>query len=209
MNSAYEKIGELFALLKKIGMESDVCSSGLSLAFKPGRKEQKQLQFLGLELADGVIAHPQYPRMYAAWHSLALKPDAISFKRCWFDEAYPYLEKTFARFYHPEAYQALVGWLREKGYKTYRAGKDYPGIGTPAILDFAKCSVSKDMPLGYAIHGDKFHYGFTFEYRYEPHPGFVSCSPSWICSGLERSRHFWKEGSRLLPLSHRETCPEL
>lgn len=168
MKNAHKKIGELFALLKKIGSQGEVRGGGITLAFQPGRKELKQMQFLGLETAGGIIAHPQYPRMAAAWRFLALKPDAVSFERCWFDDHYPYLEETFARFYDPQAYAALVGWLREKGYKAYQGGKDYPGVGSAAILDFAKCTSADEKPLGYAIHGDKFHYGFTFEYRYEP-----------------------------------------
>ncbi len=168
MKIAYEKIGELFAMLRKIGREGTIQEIGISIPFLPGRKEQKQLAFLGLDLAQGMVSHAQYPRMVTAWQYLALKPDALSLERCWFDDHAPYMEETFARFYNRDAYQALLGWLRDHGYKRYVGGKDYPGMGSSAIMDFAKCSIPDDKPMGYAIHGDKFHYGFTFEYRYEP-----------------------------------------
>lgn len=168
MKSDYEKIGQLFSLLRAIGREGEVTGAGLAIHLSPSKKEQKLLDFLGLERSQSVLSHPGYPHMAAAWHALALRPDAIALQRCWFDEDAPYMEETFARFYDRDAYQALLGWLRQKGYRCYVNGKDYFSGGTAAILDFAKGTTPDDKPLGYAIHGDKFHYGLTFEYRFEP-----------------------------------------
>ena len=167
MKSAHEKIGDLFSLLRKIGQEGAIQTGGISIPFLPSTKEQKQLEFLGLEQSKGMVTHLNYPRMYPAWQNLAKKPGDVSLQRCWFDDDVPYMEETFARFYNREAYQALLDWLHKNDYKRYIGGKDFTVHGSTAILDFARCTTREEKPLGNAIHGDKFHYGFTFEYRYE------------------------------------------
>ncbi len=114
-------------------------------------------------MADGELICPRHPLMAEAWHALATAwPEgAVGFSRCWFDPAYPYMERTMARLYDTEPYDRLMTWLNQNGYRRYDC------VSYPHALDYAKCVKEPATPLGNPIIGDKEHYGFTLEYRYE------------------------------------------
>ena len=156
MNAIDKKLQALFALLHQLG-------SGKQAAATLCKPKLQQLAALGLTLADGQMTCARHPALTEAWQYLAATwPEgAPGFERCWFDPAWPYMETAMARLYDAAPYKRLTTWINENGYK------QYPCVTRPDALDYAKSVKSEETPLGYAIHGDKDHYGFTLEYRYE------------------------------------------
>lgn len=174
MKSDYEKITELFNLLKDIGITGSVTEDGIHSNNEISSKQKKQLLYMGFEVTNDFIIHKKYKNMGNAIKYLAGKERALcSLMYCWFYESYSYLENTFAKHYDTEQYNRLTGWLRQNGYLRN------VGSGTGSVLDYYKSINKKETPVGYAIHGDKFHYGFTFEFRYEPRVMF-HCEPRII-----------------------------
>ena len=162
MKKDRDKIEALFQLLILLWSEGDLTEDGLLITSKLSKSQKSMLTYMNFEVNEKSIKHIKYPKLGQAMKYLAGKEKPLwSFMYCWFDSSYPYLEKAYERFYDKEQYQRLIGWLKENHYQT--------SIGSPGglTLDYYKCISKSEKPIGYAIHGDKFHYGFTFESRPE------------------------------------------
>jgi hypothetical protein len=163
MKKACDKIEELFQVLLAIGSTGEVVDEKLLIKSDLSKKEKNLLTYMNFNISDGILMHEEYPNIGLSIKHLASKEKPIwSLMYCWFDASYPYLEKTNEKFYDREQFKRLTDWLHEKGYLISI------GSGSGIALDYYKSIRMKDDPVGYAIHGDKYHYGFTFEYRYEP-----------------------------------------
>ena len=160
MKKDRDKIEELFQLLLTIITTSEVAEEGVLIATKLSKRQKSMLTFMNFKVTDGIIMHQRYSNIGQVMKYLARKEKPLwSLMYCWFDDTYPYFEKTYEKFYDKEQFLRLTNWLHENGYDT--------SIGSCSgiTLDYYKSIRKKESPIGYAIHGDKFHYGFTFEYR--------------------------------------------
>jgi hypothetical protein len=163
MKKDQEKLQKIFILLTELGKTGEALEDGIHITFDLSSKQKKLLDFMGFEVNESTLQHNDYKNIGEAIVYLSKKENALTaLMYCWFDEAYPYLEKTYEKHYDKEHYNLLTGWLKEHGYQISI------GQGTSPTLDYYKSINEKEHPVGYAMHGDKFHYGFTFEYRLEP-----------------------------------------
>lgn len=178
MKKDRNKIEELFQLLLTIGSTGDETEEGLLIKSPLSKKQKAMLAYMDLDITDGILKHKAYPNLHQAIKYLAGKENPLwlmpkmampilalpflAFQFCWFDSSYPYLEKTHEKFYDREQYQRLTGWLKEKGYRSSVR------FDTTLTLDYTKSIGNKEKPVGYALFGDKYHYGFTFEFRPDP-----------------------------------------
>ncbi len=162
MKKIRDKIDELFLLLNTLGATGEATEDGLLIRSDISKKQRAMLDYMDLDITDGILKHRTYPKLHQAVKYLAGKENSLWLMQfCWFDSGYPYLEKVHEKFYDREQYQRLIDWLYEKGYRSSNS------FGATLSLDFTKGISQKEMPVGYALHGDKYHYGFTFEYRPE------------------------------------------
>ncbi len=160
MKGDQAKIEELFLLLIDIGKTGGKKDGQLGISSDMTKKQERLLAYMGFTVAEGFVHHNKYKDIGEAIIYLAGKEKNLwSMMYCWFEVTYPYLEKTYAKHYNHEQYERLTGWLQEHGYQSS------VGSCSGVTLDYYKCSAKEEKLLGYAIHGDKFHYGFTFEFR--------------------------------------------
>jgi hypothetical protein len=201
MKSDQAKIEELFEVLHEIGKSGAVEENGIHMIMDISRKQKKLLSYLGFNVIDDILVHEEYKNIGNAIKYLAEKEKALwSLMYCWFDDNYPYLEKTYAKHYNREQYERLTNWLHENDYRSSI------GSCSGVTLDYYKCITEEDKPLGYAIHGDKFHYGFTFEFRCEPRV-MQHCEPRIIQYG-EMLKRFdeLSENTKHLILQRTKRC---
>ena len=201
MKKDREKIEELFQLLITLGSTGEVTEEGLLIKSQLSKKHRTLLAYMEFEVTDGLIMHKKHIGITQAIKYLTEKEKPLrSLMYCWFDSTYPYLEKTHAKFYDGEHYKRLTNWLHENGYLTCI------GSGSEITLDYYNSIREKDSRVGYAIHGDKFHYGFTFEYRSEPRV-MQHCEPR-IIQFTEMLKHFdvLSENTRELILRRTKLC---
>ncbi len=168
MKKARIKLEDLFQLLYTLGSTGEEVEEGLLISFSLSKKQRTMLAYMDLDLTDGMLRHKTYPKLQQALRYLAgkEKQPLSSLLFCWFDPGYPYLEKTHEKFYDREQYQRLIDWFNENGYRNSIGSNT--GFGTTLTLDYTKSISKKEEPVGYALFGDKYHYGFTFEYRPDP-----------------------------------------
>lgn len=195
------KIEELFQLLLILWSAGEVTEDGLRIEAEISKRQKTMLSYMGFEVSDGLLKHRVYTDINPAIKYLTEKEKPLwSLMYCWFDSTYPYLEKTHEKFYDREQYHRLTNWLDENGYLTCIAS------GNEITLDYYKGIGKKDSPVGYAIHGDKFHYGFTFEYR--PGSRVMQHCELRIIQFTEMLKHFdiLSENTKKLILRRTKPC---
>lgn len=161
MRSDQEKIESLLILLSEIVKTGEAVGDSVLIKSNLTKKQAEQLSYMEFDVSCNILTHNKYKNIFKAVSFLASKeklPWPLMFG--WFDDTYPYLEKTFAKHYDKEQYERLTGWLQDNGYRM--------GSHSGLTLDYFKSTGNKEEQLGYAVHGDKAHYGFTFEFRPEP-----------------------------------------
>jgi hypothetical protein len=201
MKKDRDKIEALFQLLLTLWSEGDVTEEGLLIKSALSKSQKNLLTYMNFEVKDGLIKHMKYPKVGLAIKYLTRKEKPLwALMNCWFDSSYPYLEYTYENFYNKEQYQRLTKWLKDNGYRT--------SIGSCSgiTLDYYKCISKEEKPIGYAIHGDKFHYGFTFEYRPDPRV-MQHCEPR-IIQFAEMLKRFddLSENTKQLILQRTKQC---
>gem|GEM_PF-6993681 len=155
-----KKIEGLFAIFAEIVKAGELTDGGLAITSKLTKKQLSQLTYMGLEMENGILKSRDYPNLFAAAKLLAQKDGSLwPLMFCWFDDAISCLERTYAKLYDKVQYDKLTGWLRENGY----CAGSHSGLS----LDYYKKADDKERPLGFALLGDKFHYGFTFSINAE------------------------------------------
>jgi hypothetical protein len=155
MRDDQKKIEGLFTLLAELVKTGELSDQGLRISDKLSRKQLHQLACMGLEMAGDTLKSRDFPLMFGAVQYLAEKersPWPLMF--CWFEDPCACLEEAYARLFDKAQYDRLINWLCDHGYRR--------GSHSGLSLDFYKSVDGKERPLGFAIHGDKFHYGFTF-----------------------------------------------
>lgn len=163
MKKARDKIEELFRVLLTLGTTAEEVEGGLLLKSSPSKKHMTMLTYMGFDIADDILRHKIYPNLHqAVKYSTGMERPLLLLQLGWFNSAYNYLEKTHEKFYDRDQYRRLIDWLYERGYQSSI------GFGSTMTLDYTKSISKKDKPVGYALFGDKYHYGFTFEFRPEP-----------------------------------------
>lgn len=157
------KMEELFQLLRTLWTTGEVVEGGLLIKSEVSKKQNSMLTYMGFEANGEILKHTIYPNISPVIKYLAEKEKSLwSMMYCWFEDSYPYLLKTHEKFYDSKQYNRLTNWLSDNDYRI--------NIGScgEITFDYYKTIGKKETPVGYAMYGDKFHYGFTFEYRYDP-----------------------------------------
>jgi hypothetical protein len=201
MKKDRDKIEALFQLLIVLWSEGDVTEDGLIYKTPLSKSQQNMLTYMNFEVTDGMIKHKKYANIGQAIQYLAGKDKPLwALMSCWFDATYPYLEYTYEKCYDKEQYQRLTQWLKENGYL------NSIGSCSGVTLDYYKCSSKGEKQIGYAIHGDKYHYGFTFEYR--PDPRIMQhCEPRIIQFGdMLKQYDELSENTKKLILQRTKRC---
>ncbi len=163
MQRAVKKLDGLFTKLFALGQSGEAFAGGVRALAKVNKRDQAAYAVFGLTASGENVLCGAYPGMETALCALCKREGATAddLWQCRFDETYSYLERAYACLLGGEAITALSNTLLSAGYtRVERAGGR-------CSLDYFKPIDGKEHPLGDPKHGDPWHIGFRFDYRFD------------------------------------------